>query len=116
MVSVCSAIVPVEVTEADTPAYGSKDVTDAVAALMGKFLCTARELYGDFFAIVSVIEHVPVDVVLIREPEREQLPFTVQVCFPAELVEAIADVLMFDDGSSDDTFQVTEGVFNAVTD
>ena len=116
MVSVCSAIVPVEVTEADTPAYGSNDVTDAVGDLMVKFLWTVREVYGDFSAIASVIEHVPVDVVLIREPETEQLPFADHVFLPAEFVEAIADVLMFDDGVKDDTFHVTEGDFNAVTD
>ena len=73
-------------------------------------------MYGDFFAIVSVIEHVPVDVVLMREPESKQLPFADHVFLPAEFVEAIADVLMFDDGVKDDTFHVTEGVFNAVTD
>jgi hypothetical protein len=115
VVIVCSAIVPVEVTEVDTPAYGSNDDTVAVVDLMVKFLWTFRELYGDFFAIASVIEHLPVDLVLIREPETEHSPFADHVFVPAEFVEAIADVLMFDDGVNDDTFHVTEGVRNAAT-
>lgn len=116
MVSVCSAIVPVEVTEAAIPVYGSKDVIDAVADLMVKFLWTVRGPYGDFFAIARVIEHLPVDEVLIRVPETEQLPFADHVFLPMEFVKAIADVLMFDDGVKDDTFHVTEGVRNAGTD
>lgn len=71
---------------------------------------TVRVEKGDLALILTVTSHFPEDFVLILDFEREQLPFTDQVCLPFELVVKSVEIFVDVDARNVDDFQVAVGL------